>query len=65
MHNGNDKIEKKRLAILAVLKESKEPLGSQKITELLNHMRHDIRERTVRFHLNLSLIHISEPTRPY
>jgi repressor of nif and glnA expression len=47
-----DKIEKKRLAILSILREAKEPLGSQKITELMNHMRYDIRERTVRFHLN-------------
>ncbi len=51
-NEANDKIEKKRLAILSILKEAKEPLGSQKITELMNHMRYDIRERTVRFHLN-------------
>ncbi len=49
---SKDKIEKKRLAILSILREAKEPLGSQKITELMNHMRYDISERTVRFHLN-------------
>jgi repressor of nif and glnA expression len=47
----SDKIEKKRLTILGILKEAKEPLGSLKIMELMNHMRYDIRERTVRFHL--------------
>ena len=47
----SDKIEKKRLTILGILKEAKEPLGSIKIMELMNHMRYDIRERTVRFHL--------------
>jgi repressor of nif and glnA expression len=51
-NESSDKIEKKRLAILSILKEAKAPLGSQKITELMNHMRYDIRERTVRFHLN-------------
>jgi repressor of nif and glnA expression len=52
MKESNDKIEKKRLAILSILKEAKEPLGSLGIMELMNHMRYDIRERTVCFHLN-------------
>lgn len=49
--NGNDLIEKKRLAILSILKEANKPLGSEIITELLKKDRHDISERTVRFHL--------------
>ena len=47
----NDKIEKKRLLILSVLKEAGEPLGSQKITEILESRHYEISERTVRFHL--------------
>jgi repressor of nif and glnA expression len=47
-----DKIERKRLAILRILKDANETVGSQKITELLEAARHDISERTVRFHLN-------------
>jgi len=46
-----DKIERKRLSILRILKEANEAVGSQKITELLAAMRYDISERTVRFHL--------------
>ena len=46
-----DKIERKRLAILRILKDAGEAVGSQKITELLEAMRYDISERTVRFHL--------------
>jgi repressor of nif and glnA expression len=46
-----DKIERKRLAILRILKEANEAVGSQKITELLHSLRYDISERTVRFHL--------------
>lgn len=47
----NDKIEKKRLLILSVLKEAGEPLGSQRITEILESRHYEISERTVRFHL--------------
>jgi len=47
-----DKIERKRLAILRILKEANETVGSQRITELLTALHYDISERTVRFHLN-------------
>ncbi len=46
-----EKIEKKRLAILRILKNSKEPVPSQKIQEKLKGSGYDISERTVRFHL--------------
>lgn len=46
-----DKIERKRLAILGVLKEAGHPLGSRQITERLNAHGYDMSERTVRFHL--------------
>ncbi len=46
-----ERIEKKRLAILRILKESDQPISSQKIVELLNEIGQDISERTVRFHL--------------
>ncbi|MDY6863162.1 MAG: NrpR regulatory domain-containing protein [Thermodesulfobacteriota bacterium] len=46
-----EKTEKKRLAILRLLKENDKPLGSPEITERLMAMGHDISERTVRFHL--------------
>lgn len=46
-----ERIEKKRLAILRILKESEQPISSQKIVELLNEIGQDISERTVRFHL--------------
>jgi len=46
-----DKIERKRLAILRILREEGEPLGSQQITEKLTHLGYDISGRTVRFHL--------------
>lgn len=46
-----EKIEKKRLAILKILKNSNEPVPSQKIQEKLNNSGYDISERTVRFHL--------------
>jgi len=46
-----ERIEKKRLAILRILKESDRPISSQKIVELLNEIGQDISERTVRFHL--------------
>lgn len=46
-----ERIEKKRLAILRILKESEKPISSQKIVELLNEIGQEISERTVRFHL--------------
>ena len=47
----NDKIEKKQLAILKILSESKSPVNSKVITEILNNEGSDVSERTVRFHL--------------
>lgn len=47
----NDKIEKKQLAILKILSESKNPVNSKVITEILNNEGSDVSERTVRFHL--------------
>ncbi len=46
-----EKIERKRLAILRILKEVGEPLGSQQITGRLTSLGYDISGRTVRFHL--------------
>ena len=46
-----ERIEKKRLAILRILKDSNQPLASRKITEQLLTLGYDISERTVRFHL--------------
>jgi HTH-type transcriptional regulator, global nitrogen regulator NrpRI len=46
-----EKIEKKRLAILRILKDSNKPLASAKITDQLFKMGYDISDRTVRFHL--------------
>lgn len=46
-----ERIEKKRLAILRILKESEHPISGQRIVELLNEIGQDISERTVRFHL--------------
>ncbi|RPJ08449.1 MAG: DUF128 domain-containing protein, partial [Spirochaetaceae bacterium] len=51
LNETSDKIEKKRLAILSVLKDSSEPLGSQTIMERLLPLHYDVSERTVRFHL--------------
>ncbi|MBU8902801.1 MAG: DUF128 domain-containing protein [Victivallales bacterium] len=47
----SDKIEKKKLAILEVLKNSTSPLSGSKITESLNIAAYDISERTVRLYL--------------
>ncbi len=47
----SDRIEKKRLSILKILKESSVPLPGSQITEELNRMGSEISERTVRFHL--------------
>ncbi len=46
-----ERIEKKRLAILRILKESEQPISSQRIVELLDEIGQEISERTVRFHL--------------
>ncbi len=46
-----EKIERKRLAILRILRDEGEPLGSQQITEKLARLGYDISGRTVRFHL--------------
>jgi HTH-type transcriptional regulator, global nitrogen regulator NrpRI len=46
-----EKIEKKRLAILKILKKTNEPVPSQKIQEELENSGYNISERTVRFHL--------------
>ena len=45
------KIEKKRLSILKILKDSGGPVPGSTITEELNRMGNEISERTVRFHL--------------
>jgi HTH-type transcriptional regulator, global nitrogen regulator NrpRI len=47
----SDKITKKKLAILEVLKNSTSPLSGSKITESLNIAGYDISERTVRLYL--------------
>lgn len=47
----SSKTEKKKLAILEVLKNSNSPLSSSKITESLNIAGYDISERTVRLYL--------------
>jgi repressor of nif and glnA expression len=46
-----DRIERKRLAILKLLADGTEALGSAAITEQLEAQGYDISERTVRFHL--------------
>ena len=46
-----ERIEKKRLAILRILKESEHPISGQRIVELLYEIGQEISERTVRFHL--------------
>lgn len=46
-----EKIERKRLAILRILRDEGKPLASQQITEQLTRLGYDISGRTVRFHL--------------
>lgn len=46
-----DKIEKKRLIILNLLREANQPLAGNKITEQLAKLGYNISERTIRFHL--------------
>ena len=50
----SEKTEKKRLAILRILRESDGPLGSSKITDRLVAAGHEISDRTVRFYLQAS-----------
>lgn len=47
----NEKIEKKRLAILRALREAGKPIGSSKIMEYLHAMGNDMSERTIRHYL--------------
>ncbi len=46
-----EKIEKKRLAILRVLRDAEKPLSSKTITDELLTLGYDISPRTIRFHL--------------
>jgi HTH-type transcriptional regulator, global nitrogen regulator NrpRI len=46
-----ERIERKRLAMLRVLREADAPVGSQQITAKLQELGYDISERTVRFDL--------------
>ncbi|MCG8452140.1 MAG: NrpR regulatory domain-containing protein [Spirochaetales bacterium] len=47
----SDRVERKRLLMMKILRESGAPLSSQKIQEQLTARGMDISERTVRFHL--------------
>jgi len=47
----SDRVERKRLLMMKILRESGLPLSSQKIQEQLTSRGMDISERTVRFHL--------------
>ena len=47
----SDRVERKRLLIMKILRESGSPLSSQRIQEQLVTRGMDISERTVRFHL--------------
>lgn len=47
----SDKTEKKELAILRLLKKTKEPLSSMKLMDNLLAMGHEISERTIRYYL--------------
>jgi len=49
----NEMMERKRLAVLRVLKDAAKPLSSARIAEELLAGGHDISERTVRFYLKL------------
>ncbi len=46
-----EKIEKLRLAILRILRESENPVSSARLTEIFSRMGMEISERTVRLHL--------------
>lgn len=47
-----DKMEKKKLAILRILREAERSMGSSEITEQLQAMGYEVSERTVRFYLH-------------
>jgi repressor of nif and glnA expression len=47
----DDWVERKRLAILRILKDSGAPLSSERLTELLEEQGYHMAERTVRLHL--------------
>lgn len=47
----SDRVERKRLLMMKILRESGAPLSSQKIQDQLTSRGMDISERTVRFHL--------------
>ncbi len=47
----SDRVERKRLLMMKILRESGSPLSSQRIQEQLTSRGMDISERTVRFHL--------------
>jgi repressor of nif and glnA expression len=47
----SEKADRKRFAVLRLLKEAGKPLGSSKITATLQAMGHEITERTARYHL--------------
>ena len=46
-----EKIERKRLAILRILRDERKPVGGQEITERLAMLGYDISGRPVRFHM--------------
>ena len=46
-----ERVEKKRLAILRVLRDAAEPLSSQTLTDELLDLGYDISPRTIRFTL--------------
>lgn len=46
-----ERVEKKKLAILRVLRDAAEPLSSETITDELLDLGYDISPRTIRFHL--------------
>lgn len=46
-----DRIERKRLAILRILRDEGKPVGSQQITDKLTAFGYDITDRTTRYHL--------------
>lgn len=49
----DEKIRRKQMAILRLLRDANAPLGSSRITEQLTGLGYEISERTVRFHLQL------------
>jgi repressor of nif and glnA expression len=49
--NMNDQIERKRLAILSLLKEARTPVSSDVIADRLSNLGFEMSERTVRFYL--------------